>query len=337
MKALVCAAALGFAVFGLCPDARGQEKDDATRAAARGLGISGVENYQAGRYEQATDELEKAYGILRAPSLALWSARALVKRGLLVEAARRYLEATGLQAPIGDATVQKQAIADARAELAELEPRIPSLSIRLVGAASAEVAVTIDGKAVESSLLDSPRLVNPGAHEVIATRGSERVSARATVSEGQQRDVTLQFRADGEAAPPPAAKPNAPSSGSAPHGDAAAPRPDGGGTGSRRSISIVALAAGGAGLVLGGVAGGLAYSKKSELDATGKCTDGCPSSLAGDVDQLHLYRTLSTAGFIAGGVLTGLGVVLWVTAPASHGREARALLTPNGVVVTGRF
>lgn len=332
MRTLLCMTLLCASIFVPCGNAHAQEQDTATRAAARGLGVSGVENYQAGRYEQASDELEKAYGILRVPSLALWSARALVKRGLLVEAAERYLEAASLQAPVGDAAVQKQAIADAKNEATELKPRIPTLRVRVLGAQPSDVVVTIDGKTVPGGLLESPRLVNPGAHEVAATRGSERVIEKVDLSEGQRRELSLRFSADATSAVPkqePPAPRRAPS-------DAPTSPPESA-TQTRRALAIVALAAGGAGLVLGGVAGGLAYRKKAELDDTGKCTDGCPSSLSDDVDQLHLYRPLSTAGFIAGGVLTGLGVVLWVTAPSATGRETRAQVTPNGVLLSGRF
>ena len=59
----------------------GQGSDEAARAAARLLGTSGVEAFQNGQYAAATESLEKAYQVLRAPSLGLWSARALAKDG----------------------------------------------------------------------------------------------------------------------------------------------------------------------------------------------------------------------------------------------------------------
>src|SRR5688500_9280472 len=102
--ALACAAALWSTGAGA------QTPESASVSAARALGTSGVEAYLDSRYEQATDELEKAYAILRVPSLALWSGRALEKRGRLVEAAERYAEAADLQFPTGDAQVQKQAV-----------------------------------------------------------------------------------------------------------------------------------------------------------------------------------------------------------------------------------
>jgi Tfp pilus assembly protein PilF len=72
------------------------EVDDATRASARQLGYAGVEEFQGGQYESARAKLEKAYRVLKAPSLGLWSARALEKLGKLVEASERYLEVTRL-------------------------------------------------------------------------------------------------------------------------------------------------------------------------------------------------------------------------------------------------
>src|SRR6187402_1280765 len=70
--------------------------DSATRGAARQLGYEGIQDYQREDYRAATDKLERAYKMLKAPSLALWSARALEKSGKFVEAAERYLEATRL-------------------------------------------------------------------------------------------------------------------------------------------------------------------------------------------------------------------------------------------------
>ncbi|HEY4159182.1 MAG TPA: tetratricopeptide repeat protein, partial [Polyangiaceae bacterium] len=78
------------ATVGLPQIAHAQAVDDATRSAARNLASAGVQAYQANDYPAARDKLERAYQVLRAPSLGLWSARALVKVGALVEAGERY-------------------------------------------------------------------------------------------------------------------------------------------------------------------------------------------------------------------------------------------------------
>jgi hypothetical protein len=96
-------------VLGFSSAARAQAVDDGSRAVARSLGTTGVEAYRAGDYATANDKLDKAYQILQAPSLGLWSARALVKLNRLVKAAERYREVTRLPVSSGDTAVQKQA------------------------------------------------------------------------------------------------------------------------------------------------------------------------------------------------------------------------------------
>ena len=72
--------------------------------------------------EEAEELLEKAYGALPAPSLALWSGRALEKNGKLVEASERYLEGTRAKLEAGgDQSVQEKAQAEAKAEKEEIE------------------------------------------------------------------------------------------------------------------------------------------------------------------------------------------------------------------------
>ena len=46
-------------------------QSDAARAAARDLGAEGVESYQAGNYAAASQQLGRAFEILRVPTLGL--------------------------------------------------------------------------------------------------------------------------------------------------------------------------------------------------------------------------------------------------------------------------
>src|SRR5688572_19645010 len=64
--------------------------DAARRERARQLGYAGIRAYAAGNYSAASTQLEESFGLLPVPSLGLWSARALVKLGKLLEAERRY-------------------------------------------------------------------------------------------------------------------------------------------------------------------------------------------------------------------------------------------------------
>ena len=303
----------------LASHASAQSADTSTRDQARALGLAGVEAYQGGSYDVASEKLERAYGLMNVPSLGLWSARALAKRNLLVEAANRFYEVASLQVPEGDAAVQHQAQLDAQAELEQLRPQIPRLIVRVTAAETSELALSLDGRPLASSTLGKPRLVNPGAHRVEARLGAEQRASDVTLLVGKEAAVVLDFsRPDaGQRAEPKPAEPS-PSKGS-----------------SQRTLAWVTVGAGGLGLALGGVMAGLALGKRSELKDAG-CSATCPHEQQPEVDRLDRFRLVSGVGFIAGGVLATTGIVLLLTAPSSE-HQVGASFTGQGVNFTGRF
>jgi hypothetical protein len=306
------------------------EEDAATRAAARKLAEDGVAALQSGDSIKAVQKLEKAHQMLGVPSVALWSARALVKRGSLVEAAERLRQVTRLPTS-GDATVQEQAKRDAEKELAELTPRIPNLVITVAGAPS-DVSVTLDGAALPPALLGEDRPVNPGRHQLIARRAAEQASLEVSVAEGERKPVELRLGAS-TAAPVEAAPAASPSS------DTDRPAAGSG----RKTITYVALSGGAIGLAVGAVSGGLALSKNSKLNDNAACQgDVCTHAAEDDVNSLHTLRTVSTVGFIVGGVLAASGLVLWLTDSSSsqnanQGRHLGVGVGPGFVQLRGSF
>lgn len=300
------------------------EEDAATRAAARKLAEDGVAALQNGDAATAVQKLEKAHNMLKAPSVALWSARALAKRGLLVEAAERLREASRLPVS-GDTGVQEQAKRDAEKELGELSPRIPSLVIAINGAGDSPVSVTLDGKPIPSDLLGEDRPVNPGSHHLVAKRGADERSLDVTLAEGERKPASIDFAG---AAPAPAAPVGTPASDSAPTAASS-------GGGGSNTLAFVALGAGAAGLIVGGVTGGMAMSKKSKLDDnTTDCRNGqCTYAVESDVNSLRTFRTVSTIGFIAGGVLAVTGVVLLVT--SGNSKQQGAQQRPHVALAVG--
>lgn len=300
-----------------CAHASAQEADTVTRDAARSLGLSGVEAYQAGDYAVASDRLEKAYALINVPSLGLWSARALAKRNLLVEAANRYLEVAELQLPQGDAAVQHQAQLDARAELEQLRPQIPRLLIVVQGADATELGLSIDGQSLPAGVVGKPRLVNPGPHRVEARLGAQLQATSVQTPAGRETTATLNF----STAPEPRA---------APTGDATP-------ASTARTLGWIGIGAGGVGLVLGSVMGGLALNKHADIESSGACVNArCPPEQQSDIDKLDTFRTVSSIGFIAGGALAATGLVLVLTSPSSH-RELSAALSGERILLTGSF
>jgi hypothetical protein len=311
--------------------------DEASRAEARKIGYAGVEAYQAGDFATARDRLETAYQLLRVPSLGLWSARALAKLGKLVEAEARYLEVIRLPTSVGDEAIQEQARQDARNERAELARRIPSVLVRIDGAPAGEVAVTIDGAPLASSVGEN-QLVNPGRHRIEGIRGTARAQAEISVVEGERKDAVLRFSgvvADGADAA------------------LAVQRPSPSGAHSTlRTVGWATLVGGGAGLALGAVTGLLAISKKGALDDAGCMNGGCPPDQRGAVDSYQSMRLVSGVGLIAGAVLAGAGTYLLLTTPSgdagadhatasrrSRGAVSRVRLAivPGGTMISGDF
>jgi hypothetical protein len=308
-----------------------QGADESTRTAARALGTAGVEAYQVNDFVTATDKLEKAYALLRAPSLGLWSGRALVKVGKWVEAAERFLETTSLQVPAGDYAVQKQAQSDAAAELRALRPRIPVLVVKVEGAALGECSFTVDGQPVASALLAEGRLVNPGTHVVEARHGAEQARAEVTAAEAERKEVVLGFEA--ATVPPPVVAPVAapapppPTPPAQPASEPGSPQ---------RTWGWAALGAGGVGLIVGGVTGIVALGKKNDIESNPSCQGNrCASSEASSVDSYNAMRTVSSVGFYAGGALVALGAVLLVTAPS--GARTQAFVGPRSLGLRGSF
>lgn len=321
--------------------AHAQATDDATRASARELGYAGIKDFEAENYTAASDKLEKAYRLLTVPSLGLWSARALVKRGLLVEGSERYRKVGRLKPEGGDVAVQQAAQAEAANELNALTPRIPWITIEVQGVAPESVSVTIDGVALPPQQAGVPRPVNPGQRKVQGVSGDERIEQSAAFAEGERKTVTLKFGPRQPTAAPAAAEPPPPAGGLViPPQETGAPpaasRTSGGGG---RVLGFVALGVGGAGLVVSGITGLVAIGKKGDIDDSDSC-DGlrCNPEEESLVDSYNQMRTASTASFFVGLGLAGLGTILILSSSSSEEKPGVALmLGPGSANVRGSF
>lgn len=302
--------------------AAAQPLDDVSREAATALAVAGLEAYEAGSYEEARDKLDKSYAVARVPTLGLWSARALYKLGLWLESEARYRETVALPLPEGDNGIQEQALADARTELERLTPTIPRLTIDVNGAPPSEVALSVDGKSVPAN---GPALrLDPGAHHVEAARGDVRQSADVRLVASDQRSIVLRLEAAAVAGPTPTLPPT---------------EEHAAGSDWLRISGWSALAVGGVGIAVGTVAVVLAVQKKNQLDHDTSCrANRCAPSERALVDSYQTRRELSTASFVAGGVLAvaGLGAVL-LSGGGPEDPRAEAFVSPGFTGVRGSF
>ncbi len=248
--------------------------------AARALANSGREFYERGEYAKALQRFESAEQIFHAPPHVLFIARTKRKLGKLLEAREAYqrliAEKLGDKAPEAFHNAQ----GTAAEELAELDQHVPKLVFKLKGPTSA--TITVDGAKADSG---KPFAVEPGPHDVaVAAEGYKPLSRHETVREGETSHAV-------ELAPEPLGdKPReAPKPSTVPIGP------------------IAVLAGGGAVLIGGGIAGGIAMSKMSQLKKNCADLSPCPSENAPLRDQTRTVANVSTALFVIGGVAAAAG------------------------------
>lgn len=332
---LVCSLSGGICAS-FAPTARAESVDAATRSSARKLALDGIAELQRGSAERASEKLEKAYQLMRVPSVGLWSARALVKRGLLVEGSERYRETLRLSVQPGENAIQTQARKDAQAELEALTPRIPTLIVAVDGVTGVGVQLTLDGAELPAALLGEERPVNPGEHRVRAEAVGEAQQEVLTLRETESRRVTLHFKNQPQAVVSKA-EPRAPQP--LPAHPTSSTQPEH----APRVLPYLALGVGGAALIVGSVSGVLALGQKRTLDRSDDCEQNhCLPSMQHDVDRLQTLRTVSTIGFIGAGVFIATGVTLWLSTPKPS-ETARAVprlrygLGPASATISGEF
>jgi hypothetical protein len=244
---------------------------------------------------------------------------------MLVEASRTLAAALARSdgTPAG-----RKAHVDARQVQDALAARVPTVKVRVTGAPAGKVRLLVDGIGTDAS---DEIAINPGDHTVGASAdGFVDVEREVKLAEGAREQVTLELVAVHPVAAPVVA--------------AEKKR-----TGSRVPGAIVTTL-GGAGLVVGGIFGGLALSKSDA--ARSQCNgDVCSPASAGAIATSKTFGNVSTGAFIAGGALAVTGIVLLIVPPGGGNKSddagESALAVPRvspwigpgaaGLGATGRF
>lgn len=213
--------------------------------------------------------------------------------------------------------------------LREIDATMPSLVIVARGPKGEEtgaVRVILDGAVAASSLDGRPIAVDPGKHHLrYEMDGAAAIEEDVLVHAGEQnRRLSPVFQAN-KPSPPLAPKGEKGDKGdkgesAVPPGpiDTAAP------SSPTRWPVYAAFGLGVASVGAGAVTGAMALGTKSSLDTACVPKGNCPASAQPDIDKLHTLGTVSTIGFIAGGVGIAAGVLLLVIRPGSPPAAAPA-------------
>lgn len=297
------------------------ESSEADRASARALAAEGYEALKQGDFGVAADRFKRADELVHAPTLVVDHARALVGLGRLVEAYERYAlvlrEGVAPDAP----WPFKRAVTDAGNEIQIVEARLAWLTVDVKGVV--EPRVTLNGVPLAPSSFGAAQAVNPGSIVVRAfAAGYVAKEQSVTLAEGERRELSFELLREpapaAQAVPAPRAEPEA---AHAPARTAEPPELH-----FRRALTYAAFGVGGAGIVVGGVAGVLALEQRGTL--VDECTDDgiCSSRSRSRVSRYHSLGTISGVGFVLGlgGIGAGLAL-LWTEPPRGHREQGRVV------------
>jgi hypothetical protein len=323
------------------PSAFGQTVDDGTRNAARSLASQGKEAFDKADWDRARDLFHRAYSLVPAPTIALYEGRALAKLRRFVEAEEAYMRAARTTLDAESPEPFRKAVHDAEDDLLALRVKMPKVTIvpSGPGASHPELSVTLDGHPLKSALLGVEMPIDPGEHTLRAVvPGAEPVQVTFSVVEKQQQKVDVPVPRAGHIAKSLQVV-NARPSLLEPVATPPTSRPS-------QWHLPAALIAGGVGVagvatgVITGLMAGSRYSK-AERECPGRaCVEG--SSGWDTVQSFRTLRTVSTVGYIVGGVGLAAGATLFLLTPSKTTSSARAdsvhvWLNVSSVGVAGAF
>lgn len=222
---------------------------------------------------------------------------------------------------------------------AQLEPRLPRVTIVAPSPMPDGFSVTRNGTAIDNAALGASLYVDPGELAIVATApGYEKYSTTATLKEKDTTTVTIPALERSKEAPPP---PTTTTPVVAEH-PVEAPPPS-------KTRKHVALGIGIAGVAVMGAGFVFGYKASSNFsDAKKVCPDlecASPDDYArGDALVSDARRDGNIANIMigVGGAAAVTAVVLWVTSPSEH-RTETARITPTvtshsaGLAIGGSF
>ena len=208
--------------------------------------------------------------------------------------------------------------------MGEFNAALPTIVFTVKARAGQElsaVKVTMDGEVVADHLDGSAFTLDPGSHQfTFEVAGQPPATDTIILHEGEKgRRETVVV---GTAALPLT--------------QSTATTAAGGGSGFR-TLGLVVGGAGVVGLATGGIFGAMASSSWSTARSECPSHTGCTAQAIRDHDSASTLATVSTVGFIAGGILLAAGLTFYFTAPKDDAPRVGLEVAPGGLGMAGRF
>ncbi len=230
---------------------------------------------------------------------------------------------------------------DCMSRVEEVNGQIPTIIFAAKDGSGADlnaVKVTMDGEVLAERLEGTALSIDPGAHTfTFETAGQPPVTKTFTIQQAQKDRRELVTFGAPTTAPGPSALP--PNGSEPPSPSSALSSAEGGhGLGTQKILGIVAGGIGVVGLGVGAAFGAMAMSQKN--DAESVCPSNPCSTQAGvnKWSNAATSATLSTVGFVVGGMGLAGAAVLWFTAPhSSRGASAQVGIGPGSLQLRGTW
>lgn len=161
-----------------------------SKAAAVALAEQGWDHYEKRRYAEALQAFREAESTVHAPPFLLMVARCYVELGRLLDARNAYQRVVDEQLGKDAPPEFVEAQAAARKELAELEPRIPTVEFVTTGTVAGDLVLTFNGQSIAPS---TPVPSDPGEYSLtVHASGRHPLTKRIRLVEGARERVRVE-------------------------------------------------------------------------------------------------------------------------------------------------
>jgi hypothetical protein len=312
----------GLIAIVMCLSARAHaqeaETDPAVTASARALAVEGVKLAQNDQCSEAIDKLERAEKLRHSAIVLTRLGECYIKVGRLLTGVESLRAVLREPLPANPSPALQQAYTDAQAATAATQPLLARLTIVVEGADdSAELELSIDGRALPPALLGVTQPCDPGEHTIrVAAEGYLPDTRHIALKASEEQHVLFALaRAPSNGLRANAAlTPSLAEAAAAPQHDLTVRAP---GSTVRANHWPAYIVWGVSAAALGvGVGFGIwALNDKTDLDK--RCPDhACGEDSRALLDQTRDRALVSTIGYAAAGGGAALGLLLfWLESP----------------------
>jgi hypothetical protein len=161
-------------------------------ATARAALREGLQHREKGELPQALMRLSSAYDLVPTPVTGFELGKTHMMLGHVLQAHELFKKVVRMPASMEEST-RSQSARDEAARLAkEVEPRIPTLKIKLTLPKEATAVVKIDDDVITTPSAETTRSVDPGPHDIVAKAGDgPEQKVHVEVAESESKEVAL--------------------------------------------------------------------------------------------------------------------------------------------------